>query len=224
MHSGDPINIDGIDFRVVGIFSTGQVYGDSASMLPLTALQSRERKPGDVTLVFVKAKQGANLDIVRARLEKQSPELATVRTESEFGRIDRNLELISAANIGISIIALVIGAIGVMNTMVMSVFERTREFGVLRAVGWTRARVLALVLGESLLISLGGAAVGVGAGFVAVRFIQRVPELVGVFQPDYTAGVFGRALGIAVGMAFAGALYPAIRAATLKPLEALRHE
>ncbi len=221
---GDPINIDGNDFHVVGIFSTGQVYGDSASMLPLTALQSLERKPGDVTLAFVKAKSGTNLDTLRARLERATPELATVRTESDFGRVDRNLELISAANTGISIIALVIGAIGVMNTMVMSVFERTREFGVLRAVGWTRARLLTLVLSESLLISLVGAACGVGAGFFAIRFIQRVPDLVGVFQPDYTADVFGRALGIAVGMAFVGALYPAIRAAVLKPLDALRHE
>ncbi len=221
---GDSVNIDGNDFRVVGIFSTGQVYGDSASMLPLTALQSLERKPGDVTLAFVKVKPGADVDSLRSRIERASPELATVRTESEFGRVDRNLELISAANTGISILALVIGAIGVMNTTMMSVFERTREFGVLRAVGWTRARVLVLVLSEALLISLVGAAAGVGGGFLAIRYLRRVPDLVGVFQPDYTADVFGRALGIAVGMAFAGALYPAIRAALLKPLEALRHE
>jgi putative ABC transport system permease protein len=111
-----------------------------------------------------------------------------------------------------------------MNTTVMSVFERTREFGVLRAVGWTRARVLGLVMGEALLTSLAGAAVGVAAGFVAIKLIERVPEVVGVFQPDYPASIFGRALGIAVGMAFIGAFYPAVRAALLKPMEALRHE
>jgi putative ABC transport system permease protein len=120
--------------------------------------------------------------------------------------------------------ALVIGAIGVMNTMVMSVFERTREFGVLRAVGWTRTRVLGLVMGEAVLVSLSGAMAGVTMGFIAIKLIERVPELVGVFQPDYTADVFARALGIAVGMAFVGAFYPAMRAAYLKPLEALRHE
>ena len=72
-----------------------------------------------------------------------------------------------------------------MNTMVMSVFERTREFGVLRAVGWTRARVVGLVMGEAVLISLAGAAVGLAMGYVGIRLIQRVPEVVGVFQPDY---------------------------------------
>ncbi len=221
---GDTVTLDAVDYVVVGIFSTGQVFGDSASMLPLPKLQAEERKPGDVTLMFVKVKPGANIDALRAQIEKDSPELATVRSVSEFGRIDRNLSLISAANAAITIIALVIGAIGVMNTTMMSVFERTREFGVLRAVGWTRVRVLALVLGEAFLIALASAAVGVAMGYVSIRLIERLPEVVGFFQPDYTASVFGRALGIAVGMAVIGAIYPAVRAALLEPLEALRHE
>ncbi|MDE3097276.1 MAG: ABC transporter permease [Chloroflexota bacterium] len=221
---GDVINIDGNNFTVVGIYSVGNVFGDSASMLPLTTLQTNERKPGNVTLAFVKVTPGTNIDALRKRIEQANPEVATVRTQSEFGRVDRNLSLISAANVGITIMALIIGAIGVMNTMVMSVFERTREFGVLRAVGWTRARVLALVMGEALLISFVGAMAGVVLGYLAIRGIQRVPELVGVFQPDYTSAIFARALGIAFGMAFFGALYPAIRAALLVPMEALRHE
>jgi len=193
-------------------------------MMPLPTLQARERKPGNVTLAFVRVKPGTNIDDLRARIDRENPELATVRTQSEFGRIDRNLKLISAANVGASILALVIGAVGVMNTTVMSVFERTREFGVLRAVGWSRLRVLGMVMSEALLVALAGAAAGLAAGFVAVKLIQQVPELVGVFQPDYPGDVFGRALGIAIGMAFIGAFYPAVRAALLRPLEALRHE
>jgi len=221
---GDMITIDTLDFHVVGIYSVGNVFGDSASMLPLTMLQGRERKPGTVTLAFVKVKPGTDIAALRASIEKDNPALATVQTESDFGHVDRNLSLISAANVATSILALVIGAIGVMNTTAMSVFERTREFGVLRAVGWTRARVLGLVMGEAVLISLAGAAVGLAMGYVAIQLIQRVPEVVGVFQPDYPAGIFGRALGMAIGMAFIGAFYPAVRAALLEPMEALRHE
>ncbi len=221
---GDTIKIEDNAFRIVGIFSTGQVFGDSASMLPLVTLQGLERKPGDVTLGFIRLKQGTDADALRARIEKENPELATVRTESEFGRIDRNLKLISAANVGVSIMALAIGAIGVFNTMMMSVFERTREFGVLRAIGWSRARLVTLVMGEAVAVSLAGAMLGCLAGYVAVKLIEQVPDLVGVFQPVFTAGVFERALGIAVGMAFVGSLYPAVRAAFLVPLDALRHE
>jgi putative ABC transport system permease protein len=221
---GDTFTIADQQFTVVGVFSTGQVFGDSAAMLPLPTLQAAERKPGNVTLAFVKVKPGTNIDALRKKIDDDNPELATVRTESEFGRIDRNLKLISAANVGASILALVIGAIGVMNTTMMSVFERTREFGVLRAVGWSRLRVLALVMAEAVMIALGGAAAGLAAGYVAVRVIERVPEVVGIFQPVYPGDIFGRALGIAIGMAFIGALYPAVRAALLKPIEALRHE
>lgn len=224
MSIGDVITIEEWQYEIVGIFSTGQVFGDSAAMLSLPALQAQERKPGVVTLAFVKVEPGADIDSVRDAIDDDNPELATVRTASEFGRIDRNLELISAANVGASILALVIGATGVMNTMLMSVFERTREFGVLRAVGWSRVRVLALVMSEAVMVALTGAAVGLAAGYVSVRLLRRVPELVGVFQPDYPGDIFGRALVIAIGMAFFGAIYPALRAAYLKPLDALRHE
>jgi putative ABC transport system permease protein len=221
---GDTFTIDSDAYTIVGIFSTGQVFGDSASMLPLARLQAAERKPGVVSLAFVRVKPGADISAVRAQIEHDNPQLTTVRTESEFGRIDRNLSLIGAANVGASILALLIGAIGVMNTTTMSVFERTREFGVLRAIGWSRLRLLSMVLGEALLIAIAGAAVGLAGGYLAVQALKQTPELVGVFQPSYPADIFARSLGIAMGMAFIGGLYPAIRATLLRPIEALRHE
>jgi putative ABC transport system permease protein len=221
---GDTFTVDSNTYTIVGIFSTGQVFGDSASMLPLPALQAYERKPGIISLAFVRVKPGADIDAVRAQVEHDNPQLATVRSESEFGRIDRNLELISAANVGASILALLIGAIGVMNTTTMSVFERTREFGILRAIGWSRLRLLSMVLCEALVIALAGAAVGLAAGYLAVQLLKQTPDLVGVFQPAYPLDIFARSLGIAIGMAFIGGLYPAVRATLLRPIEALRHE
>jgi putative ABC transport system permease protein len=221
---GDHVTLSNDDFEVVGIYQTGQVFGDSASMQPLVTLQARERKPGTVTLVFVRVEPGTDIDALRKRIEANFPQLATVRTESEFGRIDRNLELISAANTGVSALALVIGAITVLNTMVLSVFERTREFGVLRAIGWSRLRVLMTVMSEAMVVAFTGAAIGVGAAFGAVRFLEDTPALRGVFEPDFTTDVFVRALAITFGMVVFGALYPAARAALLVPLTAIRHE
>jgi len=221
---GDTITIDTDTYHIVGIFSTGQVFGDEASMLPLKQLQATERKPGEVTLIFVTVKPGTNIPALRSQIEGDIPGLATVQSVSDFGRVDRNLSLISAADVGVSVLALFMGAIGVMNTTLMSVFERTREFGVLRAVGWSRGRVVIMVMGEALFIALAGAVVGTAMGFVAVQVIKQLPLVLGFFHPEYPASVFGQALGVAVGMAFLGVIYPAARAALLQPLEALRHE
>ncbi|MBI5088277.1 MAG: ABC transporter permease, partial [Actinobacteria bacterium] len=157
-------------------------------------------------------------------IERDFPQLITVRTAAEFGRADRNLALLTAADDAATLIALVFGVIIVTDTMLLAFTERIREFGVLRSIGWSRARIMALVVGETLAISVVGAGIGVGLSFVAVNVLQHLDTLQGVLEPDYTAGVFGRALTTAVGIGFFGAVYPAARAALLAPLEALRHE
>ncbi len=221
---GDRIILGDDEYTIVGIYSTGQVFGDSASMLPLVTLQADERKPGTITIAFVRVRPGADIDALRARIEQALPQLATVRTESDFGRVDRNLELLSAANTGVSALALVIGAVTILNMMVLSVFERTREFGVLRAIGWSRRRVLAEVMGEAFIVTLAGAIVGIGAGFVLIGLLEDAPALKGLFSAQYSTDVFVRALLITFGMAASGALYPAARAALLRPITAIRHE
>ncbi|MEI7547566.1 MAG: ABC transporter permease [Actinomycetota bacterium] len=221
---GDTMVVDGNTYTVVGIFSTGQEFGDAASMLPLVTLQANERKSGDVTIAFVRVRPGADIDAVRRRIETKDPQLITVHTVAEFGRADRNLQLLSAADTGVTILALAIGVIIVANSMLLSFSERTREFGVLRAIGWSRRRVVLLVVGETLAVSLVGAAVGVSLSYLAIQVLQHVSALSGILHPAYTAGVFGRALATATGIGFLGAAYPALRAALLVPLEALRRE
>jgi putative ABC transport system permease protein len=193
-------------------------------MFPLPSLQASERLDGNVTLVFAKVQPGADIDRVRSTIERANAQLTTARTESEFGQVDRSLQLISAADRGSTILALLIGAVIVANTMLLSFSERTREFGLLRAVGWGRWRVVALVIGEALIVGIIGAAVGVGLSVLATASLKHASELAGILHPQYTAGVFARALYVAAGTALLGALYPALRAASLEPLVALRHE
>lgn len=224
LHLGDRIRLAGGTKKVVGVFSTGNVFGDSAAMFPLVPFQAFERQPDGLSLFFVKVDPGADVVAVERRVRASSPILAPIRNLIEFGRADRDYQLITAADRAATIVAIAIGAIVVMNTMLLSLVERYREFGILRAVGWTRRRILSLVLGEAITIGFGGAAIGVLFAYVLIRVLARLPELAGILQPTYDAGVFARALFTAAAVAFLGAVYPAVRAARLSPLEAMRRE
>ena len=221
---GDRFEIDDHTYRVVGLYRTNVSFGNATMMFPLPVLQGRYQKAGQVTLGFVKVRPGVPPAQVKATIDRRFPQLAGVASESDYGLVDNTLVLISAANTGGAILAAVIAISGVLNTSLLSFFERIREFGVLRSIGWSRRRVVALVLGEALLVSLVGALVGVFLGWVAINVLQHLAALRGVFHPVYDAAIFGRALAFAFAVAFVGALYPALRAAFLSPLEAMRRE
>ena len=220
---GDTITIDR-PFRIVGLYATGQALGDEGAMLPLATYQVDQRQAGELTLLFVRTAAGTDVPALQRRIEHDFPQLVTVRTAAEYGRADRSLALINAADRGSTLLAVVIGAVVVMTTMMMAFIERTREFGVLASVGWTRRRILALILGEAFALGLVGAGLGVVLSFGAVQIIQRLPSLVGILHPEYTNAAFWRALYTAGAMSLLGGIYPAMRAALLSPLAALRHE
>lgn len=221
---GDQLVIDGTPYRIMGVYSTGQALGDSGVMFPLIPFQAVQRQPGELTLVFVRLRPGANSATVRSRIESQFPQLVTIRTTTDFGRADRSLALINAADRGSEILAIVVGAVIVMTMMTMAFIERTKEFGLLAALGWPARRIVGMVVAEALAIGLLGAAFGIGLSFAATQVIGSLPQLVGILHPVYTASAFWRALYTAGAMSLLGGIYPALRAARLSPLEALRRE
>jgi putative ABC transport system permease protein len=221
---GDSISIDGKSFRIVGIYSTGQALGDAGAMFPLIPFQAAQTQPGELTLVFVRAKPGTTITSLRSQIERNFPQLVTIKSASDFGRADRSFTLINAADKGGTLLAILVGAVIIMTTMTMTFIERTREFGVLAAIGWSRRRVMLMVVSEALCFGLVGAAGGVALSFAATQLIGHLSSLVGILHPDYTAAAFWRAIYTAGAMSLLGGAYPAARAARLSPLEALRHE
>jgi putative ABC transport system permease protein len=224
LHVGDKFHANGTMNRIVGIYSTGISYGDSAAMFPLPTLQAYNRVPGSVSLVFVKIAPGYTSAQVQRTLTRNQPELTTISTLAQAGRADRNLVFLKAAVTGSTILALVIGAIVVGNTMLLSLFERTREFGLLRAIGWERRRVVWLVVSESMVLALVGSILGVAFSFIVTTILEALPQLRGVLHAEFTPGAFWRGFAVGIGMAILGSLYPSIRAANLTPLRALSSE
>ena len=211
-------------FRVVGVYRTGTIMFDSGAYAPLATVQQLAHKPDTLTAVFVKLRTGVDHLAAQNAIEKQLPTLTAVSGTSDFGEVDQGLQLMDALELAVSALAVGIGAIGVMNTMIMSVFERTREIGILRAVGWRGARILRMIVIESVLLCLTAVVVGIALGIALSRAVLLVPTIANFLAPSYTAGTFVRAVLVGVVVGLAGAAYPAVRAVKLSPMEALRHE
>jgi len=221
---GSTVDVEKRNYRVVGIYHTGNTWEDNGAIAPLASLQAATGKRDTVTAVYVTVKAGLDPKVVATSIRDDSPLLTTVTNVDEMSRVDQGIVLMDALNLAISALAVGIGAIGVMNTMVMSVFERTREIGILRAVGWRGSRILRMIIGESLLLCLLAAVVGSGLGVLASRAVMLFPAVRSLLDPTYGIDIFVRGLVVAIVVALAGAIYPAIRAVRLSPMEALRHE
>jgi putative ABC transport system permease protein len=221
---GSSVEIRDRAFTVVGVFDSGAVMLDGGAVLPLETVREIERKEGLYTLAYVRVRPGTDIDILTRRIEEEHPDLATLATLDDYADVDQGLQILDAVNLGITILAVFIGGIAVMNTMVMAVFERTREFGILRALGWRTRRILQMVLGEALLLCLVAAVLGSVIAFALTRLVILLPEIRSFISPEYPPEVFLRGLAVGIGVALLGALYPAYRAASYSPAQAIRYE
>ena len=180
------------------------------------------------TLIYVgigvNVKLGQNVKLVANRLQAHFPGIAAITEPGQAIKVDTSSRLIISTGWIVSILALIVGGIGVTNTMAMSVFERTREIGILRAVGWPVSRIGAMILSEAVGICLFALAVGCALGVLAAQVFVDHSALSGLIAPSYTASTFAWGLAFALGVGVVGALYPTWRAIRLAPIEALRHE
>jgi putative ABC transport system permease protein len=230
---GDPLEIEGQEFRVVGVYESFNVFENGSAVVLLRDLQALMDRPGQVTGFQVvlgdTPDRPAAVERVRHEIEaltdsRGRPWRLSALPTRDYVRSTSEIRMAEAMAWVTSVIALVIGAVGVLNTMTMSVFERTREIGLLRAVGWRPSRVVRLILYESLLLSLAGAAVGTLGAVGLVRFLSELPGAGGYVRADVSWAVIAEGLLIALAVGLIGGAYPAVRGARLDPVEALRHE
>jgi len=240
---GQTIKINRIAFRVVGVLEEqgGAAFGteDNVIYVPLTTAQTRlyswfRSRSGDPLLsaVYVQVANESFMDQTVqdiTNLLRQRHEI-TFRDEDDFTIINQT-DLVSIFGditgvltifLGaIAAISLLVGGIGIMNIMLVSVTERTREIGIRKAVGAKRRDILLQFLVEAVTLSLVGGLVGVGLGLMGSRFVGSLADnLTTVITPDVV--LLSTGVSAAVGLLFG--IYPAFRAARLNPIDALRYE
>jgi putative ABC transport system permease protein len=222
---GDTITLFGTEFEVVGVYETGEQLQDGGSVLRAPVLQRLTKNEGNVTIAFVKATSDTDVAELTARIDADyADELVTVKDAGEISRLDQGTQIIDSATWMISALAVIIGGIGVMNTMIISVFDRVREIGVLKAVGWRRRTVMAMVLGEAVIIGLASVVTGTAIAMAVLVPLSATDVARAFLQPAYSVNLWLRATAVAVLVSVVGGLYPAWKAANLSPVEALRYE
>ncbi|MFW6168860.1 MAG: ABC transporter permease [Planctomycetota bacterium] len=213
-------------FEVVGIFESYSAWENSSMVMPLAQLQRLTGRPGQITYVNVVLDapvSSQNVERAIREIEAMNDRLLALPTE-DFVETDTRMRLAKGMAWMTSSIALLIGSIGLLNTMMTSVYERTREIGVLRAIGWRPWRIVRMVLAEAGLLSIASALLGSGGGVLLIWGLSHAPAVAGTISPAIGWRVIVQAMVLAVSIGLLGAAYPAYQAARLIPTVALRHE
>lgn len=220
---GDTIELSGSRYRIKGIYESTIGWEELGGVMTLRDAQVLAGRPRKVTMYAVKVKDAAAAGDVVREINATIPE-AHAALSGEFADQMPDMQNAGAFLNGISSLAIIVGGVGVLNTMLMSVFERTREIGVLRALGWRRSSILGLILRESALLGMIGGTIGVLVAYLLILAINLVPLLTGALTIVFSWDVFARAFLVALFLGVVGGLYPAYRATRLQPVEALRYE
>jgi putative ABC transport system permease protein len=224
--TGSKVQIDVSEFEVCGIFESPALVENGAVVMALPEMQKLTDNPAKVNFINLRLDPGMDetgIERMKAEIKSRFPGFSAFKASEMVGN-NTGVKLAKAMGWATSLIALVVGAVGMMNTIFMSIFERIHEIGILLAIGWKRGRILRMILWESVALSVVGGFFGSLLGFVAVRLMEMTPIMRGRISGDMSPQLFGMAFLIALGLGFLGGLYPAWRGSRMPPCTALRHE
>ena len=233
---GDSVILLGKRFRVVGIVgSFGDKEDDSAVYIPLTIARDLLNEPNAEDIIFVQVDKGSKPEVVAKNIEKKLDSLHGVTDKTEpflvltnedlSKRINDLLVVVQVIFLGIAFISVLVGGVGITTTMYTSVVEKTKEIGIMKAVGARNSDILAIFLAESSLISLTGGIIGLGIGVVLAKLVQIISVktmATSLIQVSLTWQLLLGVLAFSLFIGLLSGLSPAIKASKMTPVKALR--
>jgi putative ABC transport system permease protein len=236
LHPGDTIKLRDRTFEVVGVLEPTLTAPDQEAMVPFKASQlllheslppviRLQVSPDDLaTSMAVYPDPGVNAEDLAVRIKEAVPNVATMTGKDFDQQVGSATSVLDAILVGIALISLIVGGLSVVNTMAMSIAERTREIGIKRAIGGSRSRIVREFVAEASVIGFLGGVIGLLLGALVVFVVNEASRSSGTILFDLTAGtaitavVFSTVLGAVAGFV------PAVHAARLDPVTALRYE
>lgn len=229
---GDTIELQEKQFEIVGIYKSFSVFENGAIVMLLPESQEISSRQGKITGFSIRVIKSlehpdADVEAVRNQINELTDDTGrhlSAQTTKDYVRTASHVQLLKAMAWMVAAIAIIIGIISMLDTMIMSVLERTQEIGILRAVGWPRSRVVKMVLIEAVILSLAAATLG-AVGAVALTYVLTMfPKVNGFIEGGIAPVVILQGFAFTLLIGLVGAAYPSIRAARLLPTEAIRHD
>src|ERR1700677_1967028 len=226
----DTLEIQGKSFTVTAIYHAPSTLEAAAVIMPLDQLQQLSSLQGKVSTIDVRLRPVPGgetseqyMKHAQAEIEAALPGMRAVPA-AERASENQFVKLAHASAWGTASLAILIGVLGIANTMAMSVFERTREIGILRALGWNRLQVLAHIEIEAVMLGFCGGFLGIALGWCALRVLAILPRTASLVSASLHWQLLAEAMGIAVFAGLIAGAIPAWRAGQLSPVDALRHD
>jgi putative ABC transport system permease protein len=220
---GSSVQIGHGAFHVIGIIMTANGFEDGGVFMPLASAQNFFHKEGSSSVITIKLASKDDASEFKRLVKATFPNLVALEDE-EFTRTYSQFKILKATAWAVGGCGLLLGGLGVANTMIMSVFTRIREIAILRVSGFSKSQIAATIFGESALVSILGAVVGLLIGTCFLFGLKFIPALHGYVDVAIRPPVVLTVIVLALLTGVAGALYPAIYAMRIRAVEALRFE
>jgi putative ABC transport system permease protein len=221
-HAGDSIGLLGEQFKIVGITRFNSIINRNVVVVPLADLQELTFRPGVVTFLSVKlARPGNPAEVERVTHAIEAIGGLTASKSENVMRNDTMLGLLRAVSRSMAWVALLMGVLMVLNTLLMAVLERTREIGILAAIGWSTERITGAIVIEGFILSAMGSVAGVAVGVAGSRLLSAIPAIGRFVTVSPTVPLVATTALAAMALGVLGSFYPAWLATRQSPAAAL---